>query len=99
MKNGPYLELGFTTVYVYTERNGYRMPDYHRLDVSATYERNKNTQKRFHSSWTFGLYNAYGQENPFSITFRDNKTDPTKTEAVQTTLFTYIPSITWNFKF
>jgi hypothetical protein len=33
------------------------------------------------------------------ITFRDGKTDPTKTEAVQTTLFKMVPSISYNFKF
>jgi TonB dependent receptor/CarboxypepD_reg-like domain/TonB-dependent Receptor Plug Domain len=87
------------TVFLYTERNGYRMPAYHRLDLSATLEARKNVRRKYQSSWTFGLYNAYGRENAFSITFRDNKNDPTKTEAVRTALFRFIPSVTWNFKF
>ena len=33
------------------------------------------------------------------ITFRDSKSDPSKTEAVQTTLFKIVPSVTYNFKF
>ncbi len=83
--------------WLYTERNGYRMPNYHRLDLSVTYF-NKKTDK-FESSWNFGVYNAYGRENAWTIDFRESETDPTKTEAVQIALFKIVPSITYNFKF
>jgi TonB dependent receptor/CarboxypepD_reg-like domain/TonB-dependent Receptor Plug Domain len=96
--SGKYFANG-QTVFLYTERNGYRMPAYHRLDIAATLEAKKNNRRRLQSSWTFGLYNAYGRENAFTITFRDSKNDPTKTEAVRTALFRFIPSVTWNFKF
>lgn len=85
------------TMFYYTERNGYRMPDYHRLDLSATLQGKQD--KRYQSSWTFGLYNAYNKHNAYTIDFRDDPDDPTKTQAVQTALFGIIPSITWNFKF
>jgi len=81
----------------YTERNGYRMPDYHRLDLGVTWMRKKT--ERTESSWNFSLYNAYGRENAYSITFEENPDDPTRTQAVRTTLFRWIPSITYNFKF
>ncbi|MFA5820081.1 MAG: TonB-dependent receptor [Bacteroidales bacterium] len=84
-------------VYYYTERNGYRMPDYHRLDIGATWQRKKT--EKFESNWSFSLYNAYGRKNAFSITFREDPDDPSKTQAVQTTLFRWIPSFTYNFKF
>ena len=87
------------TVFLYTERNGYRMPAYHRLDIAATVENKKNKIRKYQSSWTFGLYNAYGRENAYFITFQDDPNDPTKTQAVQTSLFKIVPSITWNFKF
>ncbi len=83
--------------WLYTERNGYRMPNYHRLDLSVTYY-NKKTNK-FESSWNFGIYNAYARENAWTISFRESETDPTKTEAVQIALFRLVPSITYNFKF
>jgi hypothetical protein len=83
--------------WLYTERNGYRMPNYHRLDLSVTYY-NKKTDK-FESSWNFGIYNAYARENAWTISFRESETDPTKTEAVQIALFKLVPSITYNFKF
>jgi TonB dependent receptor/CarboxypepD_reg-like domain/TonB-dependent Receptor Plug Domain len=78
------------TILLYTERNGYRMPAYHRLDVSATLERKRG-------SWNFGLYNAYGRENAYQITFKDDPKDATRTQAEQTSLFKWIPSVTYNF--
>ena len=86
------------TMFYYTERNGYRMPDYHRLDLSATYEP-KPVNKRFHSSWSFGLYNAYNKKNAYIIDFRENKENANITEAYKVALFGVIPSVTWNFKF
>jgi hypothetical protein len=94
--SGKYQVAGMVVNY-YTERNGYRMPAYHRLDLSATWVTSKS--ERYESSWTFSLYNAYARDNAYTITFRTSKTDPTKTEAVQTTLFKIIPSITYNLKF
>ena len=94
--NGKY-EIDGKTMFYYGDRNANRMPAYHRLDVGATWIRKKTAT--FESSWTFSIYNAYGHDNPYSITFQDSKTDPTKTEAVQTTLFKFVPSFTYNFKF
>ncbi len=90
-------ELNGMTVYQYGRRNADRMPATHRFDISATYE--KPSKKRFQRSWSFGLYNVYGRENPFSMTFRENKDNPHKIDAVQTSLFRWIPSVTYNFKF
>jgi hypothetical protein len=90
-------EIDGKTMYLYTQRNANRMPAYHRLDIGATWIKKKTD--KFESSWTFSLYNAYGHDNAYTITFRDNESDPTKTEAVQTTLFKFIPSFTYNFKF
>jgi hypothetical protein len=91
-------QVGGNTTFFYTERNANRLPYTSRLDVSATLE-GKDTGKRFHSSWSFGLYNALNRKNPYSIDFRDVANDPSRTEAVQTSLFGIIPSVTWNFKF
>ena len=90
-------EVAGQVVNYYTERNGYRMPAYHRLDIGATWQRKKT--EKFESSWNFSVYNAYGQENAYTITFQQDPNDPTKTQAVQTTLFRWVPSITYNFKF
>ena len=83
--------------FYYSERNGYRMPNYHRLDIGAT--KQLRTGKRFTSELNFSIYNAYGRANAYQINFRESEDDPTKTEAVKTTLFTFVPSISYNFKF
>jgi CarboxypepD_reg-like domain/TonB-dependent Receptor Plug Domain len=90
-------EVDGVTTYLYTDRNGYRMPDNHRLDLGATFQARKT--KRFESEWAFSLYNAYNRRNAYSITFRDSETNPGTTEAVRTALFGIIPSVSYNFKF
>ena len=90
-------EIDGKTVLLYSNRNADRMPAYHRLDLGATWIVKKT--KTFESSWTFSLYNAYGQQNAYTITFENDQNDPTKTEAVQTTLFKFVPSFSYNFKF
>jgi hypothetical protein len=94
--NGKYA-IGGVTTYYYSQRNGNREPSNNRLDLGATLE--GKPHKKYHSSWTFGIYNIYNHRNPYAITFRDSKTVPGTTEAVETSLFGRIPSITWNFKF
>jgi hypothetical protein len=90
-------EVNGEVVFYYTERNGYRMPAYHRLDLAATLQ-GKET-KKFESSWTFSVYNAYNRKNAYSITFQQDPNDAAKTQAVEYSLFGIIPSVTYNFKF
>jgi len=90
-------ELNGQTVFQYSNRNADRMPAYHRMDLSATYEAKKS--KRFQSSWSFGLYNVYGRENAYAINFEDNPDKPGTTRAMQISLFRFVPNVTYNFKF
>lgn len=92
-------QLDGETVFYYSERNGYRTPAYHRLDFSATLEPKLKPGRKYQSSWSFGIYNVYNRKNPFSIDFEDDPNDASRTQAVQTSLFGIIPSVTWNFKF
>ena len=97
---------------LYTERNGYRMPNYHRMDIGVTLKgkdfkyllnpdtgEKKKVNKKFKSSWNFSIYNMYMRENAYMISFEQHPDDPSKTQAVQLSLFKIIPSITYNFKF
>jgi hypothetical protein len=94
--SGKYVSAGQTYFY-YTERNGYRMPAYHRLDIGATCK--LRDRKRFSSELAFSLYNAYGHQNAYIINFQQDPNDPNKTQAVQYSLFRWVPSISYNFKF
>jgi len=94
--SGRYLIDGNIVPY-YTERNGYRMPDYHRLDIGLTWQRKKT--ERFESNWNFSVYNVYGRSNAYAINFQQDPNDPTKMQAVQLSLFRFVPAITYNFRF
>lgn len=90
-------EINGQVVFQYSDRNGYRMPAYNRLDIGATLQGKKT--KKFERSWNFSIYNLYGRENPYSISFQQDPNDPSKTQALQYALFRWVPSITYNFKF
>ena len=81
----------------FTERNGYRMPDYHRLDIGATIY-GKPTRK-FITEWNIFVYNVYHRLNAYTINFQESSTNPGTTEAVKLALFGIVPSVTFNFKF
>jgi hypothetical protein len=81
----------------YTGRNGYRMPDYHRLDVGLTLHKKKSN--KFESDWNFSIYNVYARANAYAINFQPDPKDPTKMQAVQLSLFRFVPAVTYNFKF
>lgn len=87
-------------------RGNIRVPDYHRLDVSATKKNKKALFGKGESEWVFSVYNLYNHRNPFSVYTRQtertaaNSETPVKTEAVQLSIIgSLIPSVTYNFKF
>jgi hypothetical protein len=86
----------------YSRINQYRMPAYHRMDLSATYTPQKRIGGKYAHYWVFGIYNAYSRLNPYFIYF-DQTGSPydgsLKIDARQVSLFPIIPSVTWNFKF
>jgi len=94
---------------IYGQRNNDRLPDYHRLDVSASLKLNKNTEKKFQHSLTFSVFNLYGRKNPLFINYnktqlseRDFKIPSNLLESEraisQFYLFQVTPSISYNFK-
>lgn len=90
-------EIDDKVIGYYTERNGYRMPDYHRLDIGLTWLVKKTA--KYESGWNFSLYNAYARENAYFIDFKPKDNNPQETEAVQVSLFKAIPSVSYKFKF
>lgn len=82
----------------YGQRNQERLPAYHRLDISATLTPRKNKERKLQGEWVFSVYNAYNRMNAASINFRENN-DTGTNEAVRTSIFGIIPSVTYNFSF
>ncbi len=79
-------------------RNQTRLPDFHRLDISATYKPKKERKSNFQGEWVFSIYNAYNRMNAASINFRQNQ-DTGGNEAIRTSIFGIIPAVTYNFSF
>ncbi|HTB30546.1 MAG TPA: TonB-dependent receptor [Bacteroidia bacterium] len=90
-------EVNDNVVYYYTSRNGYRMPAYDRMDVGATYHCKKHPH--YQAEWSFSIYNVYDRWNAYTITFQQNPNNSQETQAVLTSLFGIIPSVSYNFKF
>nr|WKN40335.1 TonB-dependent receptor [Tunicatimonas sp. TK19036] len=82
----------------YSDRNQYRIPTYHRLDISFSVDGNLKKNKKWDSSWTFAIYNFYGRNNPYSIFFQSNQS--ARFSAYRLSILGRpFPSITYNFKF
>lgn len=87
-----------TYVPIYSGRNEYRYPAYHRLDLSATCQLSKPGKWLKHEI-NFSIYNAYGKKNPWTIMFMEEENKPDVTYAEMVYLFSFVPSVTWNFFF
>lgn len=84
---------------IYTERNAYRMPNYHRMDLSLTLKSKIKPNKRFNSDLNLSIYNVYNRHNAWMIYFGPDEDNPEKIVAQKVYVFPIIPSLTWNFYF
>jgi hypothetical protein len=89
-----------------TARNSYRLPPFHRLDLSVTLNPRKNISRKWKGQWVLSIYNVYNRKNPFTVYTRTKKNsdgdvvgDGTEKEARLLYLFPILPSVTYNFKF
>jgi len=91
--------IGSTIAPVYSDRNAYRLPDYHRLDLSATLRGKQKPGRKWIGEWNLSVYNAYYRKNPWVINFVTDPDRPNVTHAEMTYLFGILPAISYNFKF
>jgi len=87
-----------TSVPVYSERNGARLPDYHRMDLSVRFNSKKNESRRLQTEWIMSVYNVYNRKNAFSIDFKEDELTRL-TYAEKSAVFSIVPSFTFNVKF
>lgn len=105
LATGKYGVNGYIPDFI-TERNGFRLPDYHRMDLSATLTSKKNKDRKWKSSWVFSIYNVYNRKNIFTIFTRQPQDDngdpsgePGAKEFVAVYLFPVLPSVNYNIRF
>lgn len=90
---------GQTLVY-YSDRNKYRMPPYHRFDLSITFDENLRRKRMWKGSWTLSVYNAYGRKNPYSVYYRKSAGISSNTALYKLSVIGVpVPSLTYNFTF
>jgi hypothetical protein len=86
------------TVANFSQRNQYRIPDYHRLDLSLTFGESHRKDQKWKGSWTFSVYNVYGRKNPYSVFFKHIYGTPPMPYQLSI-LGVPFPSLTYNFTF
>jgi hypothetical protein len=89
--------LGGSPRVYYSERNAYRIPDFFRTDLSMTLDGNHKLKQKVHNSWTFGIYNITGRDNPYSVYFT---LEDGTIKGYQLSVFaTAIPFLSFNLRF
>jgi hypothetical protein len=85
----------------FSKINAYRLPAYHRLDLSAIYTPQHKKPRRWQGSWAFSVYNVYNRKNPYFLYVDTQGTVGSKitVKVEEVYIFPIIPSITYNFKF
>ncbi|MDH5604217.1 MAG: TonB-dependent receptor, partial [Cyclobacteriaceae bacterium] len=78
----------------FSERNKYRIPDYHRFDIAFTVDEGHHKTRKYKSSWTFSIYNVYKRRNAFSVYF-----DQYGFAYRLSVLGAILPSLSYNFSF
>ncbi len=84
----------------YSAVNSFRMPAYHRLDISAAYQLKKRA--KWESSLIFSIYNVYNRANPYYIYFQvkgDIDNYYLSVAPKKISLFPILPSIVYSFKY
>lgn len=96
-ENGSFDNSLFNWVYDYGEKNNFRMPPYHRLDIGLQFHKQKKNRER---TWEISIYNAYNRHNPYFYTINYEVKDNQKKEYLeQVSIFPIMPSISWSLKF
>lgn len=88
----------------YSDRNKYRMPDYHRLDIAINFGENLRKNIRGKGSWTLSLINVYGRKNTYSVFYQKDIPNEKNNFRHFSLYKMYIigrpfPTITYNFNF
>jgi hypothetical protein len=91
--------FGGSVLPVYSDRNSFRMEDYHRLDVSATLKNREKPERKWRSELNLSIYNLYNRHNAWAINILQDENNPYASYAEKTYLFAVLPALTFNFYF
>lgn len=84
--------------YTYSSRNNYKLPAYHRLDISLYFNPRKNEHRHMKSEWVLSVVNVYNRKNIYTLSVQTNESQG-KSEAYKMYLYGILPTISYNVKF
>ena len=76
---------------IFEERNSYRMPANHRLDIGISFSKQK---KRGTRMWSLGVYNVYNRKNAFYLEY-----DSVNQQMIAVSIFPILPYVSYKFEF
>ena len=82
----------------FSDRNSYRIPDYHRLDLAFIIEGNHKRKKVLDGTWVISFYNVYARKNAYSVFYKDNGMGTLQPYTLSV-IGTIVPSVSYSFKF
>jgi hypothetical protein len=92
-----YSEIDGILIVNYSDRNQYRIPDYHRLDLALVMEGNHKRKKFWAGTWTLSVYNAYARKNAYSVFYSTNSYGIQQAYRMAI-VGTALPSLSYRFK-
>lgn len=85
---------GGNMITYYSSRNGFKLPDFHQLDISIKLKSNR--KKRWQGEWVLGVTNVYNRKNPATYFFNGILGNRGLSRLY---LFGIMPTLNYNFKF
>lgn len=83
----------FSVVEIYTEKNGFRFPDYHRLDFSINKAKQLKSGQR---NWSINVFNFYNRQNAYYLFYK--KGEDGTARLYQRSFFPIIVNIGYSYK-
>ena len=84
--------------YIYSSRNNYKLPAYHRLDFSVYFNPRKNEHRRMKSEWVLSVVNVYNHKNIYSLTVQTSQSIG-QSGVYKMYLYGILPTVSYNIKF
>jgi hypothetical protein len=92
-----YAIIDHTPIVNFSDRNQYRVPDYHRLDLALVMEGSHKRKKFWDGTWTLSFYNAYARKNVYTVFY--GQTNYSMQKAYRMSIIgTVLPSLSYRFK-
>jgi len=93
------IEMWGKTLEGFSDRNGYRLPSYQRLDISLTLKKDRLLGLNFPHEWNFSIINVLNHANIQYVNFIPSGGNSSVIEAKSVLMIGILPSISFHFSF